>query len=114
MYALYWAKKITTKVLNSKNSKILLPYRQLLNLCNKIKWKRNDKYASLSNLNIHFARKKIKKSYKSSRIAAPTWNEKFESPCGSYSLPDIQDYFKCIIKKHEKETENFPIRTYIK
>ena len=58
--------------------------------------------------------KKKKKSYKSSGIAAPTWNEKFESPCGSYSLPDIQDYFKCIIKKHEKETENFPIRTYIK
>ena len=80
VYALYWAKKMTTKVLNSKNSKILLPYRQLLNLYNKIKLKRNDKYANLSNLSTHSTRKKIKKSYKSFRIATPTWNEKFESP----------------------------------
>ena len=103
------SQKITTKVLNSRNSKILLPYRQLLNLYNKIKLKRNDKYDNLSNLSIHFTRKNIKKSYKSFRIAAPKWNEKFESPCGPCSLSDIQDYFKSIIKKHEKESHNFPI-----
>ena len=40
----------------------------------------------------------------------PTWNDKFQLPDGSYSVPDIQDYFECIIKKHEKVADNPPIR----
>ena len=31
----------------------------------------------------------------------------------SYSVSDIQDYFEHIIKKHETETDNSPIRTYV-
>ena len=36
-----------------------------------------------------------KKSYENniSKISAPTWNEEFELPHGSYSVVDIQDYF---------------------
>ena len=34
-------------------------------------------------------------------------------PDGSYSVSDIQDYFKYIIKKHEKVTGNPPIRIYV-
>ena len=34
------------------------------------------------------------------KISAPTWNDKSELPDGSYSVPDIQDYFVYIIKKH--------------
>ena len=43
---------------------------------------------------------KYKKSYKNSKfkISAPTWNEEFESPDGSYSVSDIQDFFQCILK----------------
>ena len=35
---------------------------------------------------------KIKKSHKNNKfkISAPTWNEKFEFPDGSYSVSDIQ------------------------
>ena len=33
------------------------------------------------------------------KISAPTWNEEFELPDGSYSVADIQDYFEYIIKK---------------
>ena len=40
-------------------------------------------------------------------------NEKFELPDGSYSILDIQDYFKYIIKKHETVTDNLLIRTYV-
>ena len=29
---------------------------------------------------------------------APTWYNEFELPCGSYSVPDILDYIKNIIK----------------
>ena len=48
----------------------------------------------------------IKKSYKNNKfkISAPTWNKKFELPNESYSVSDIQDNFKCMIKKHEKVT----------
>ena len=45
--------------------------------------------------------KNIKKSYKNNKfqISAPIWNEEFELPDGSYSVPDIQDYFEYILKK---------------
>ena len=44
-----------TTFANSKNSTILKtpdPYRLLLNLTEKIDWRRKDKYIALSNLNI--------------------------------------------------------------
>ena len=42
-----------------------------------------------------------KNSYRNSKfkISAPSWNDKFELPDGSYSVSDIQDYFDYIIKK---------------
>ena len=46
-------------------------------------------------------------------MSAPTWNEKFELPDGSYSVSDIQYYFKYIIKKHEIVTDNPPVKIYI-
>ena len=36
--------------------------------------------------------------------SAPTRNEEFELPDGSYSASNIQDYFKYILKKHETGT----------
>ena len=49
----------------------------------------------------------IKNSYKSNKfkISAPTWNEEFELPDGSYSISDIQDYFEYILKKHKENTD---------
>ena len=43
---------------------------------------------------------KYKKVYKNNnfKIPATTWNEEFELPDGSYSVSDIQDYFKYILK----------------
>ena len=32
---------------------------------------------------------------------------------GSYSVSDIQDYFECLIKKHEKLTDSPPVRIYV-
>ena len=45
--------------------------------------------------------KYIKRSYKNDKfkISAPAWTEEFELPDGSYSVSDIQDYFKYILKK---------------
>ena len=49
-----------------------------------------------------------KESYKNNKfkISAPTWNEKFELPDGSYSISDIQDYF-------EEKTDNPSIKIYV-
>ena len=86
--------------MNSEKSKISDSHRLLLSLSDKIKLKRSDKYVALSNLTLYYTWKNIKKSCKNNKfkISALTWNEEFELPDGSYSLSDIQDYFKDILK----------------
>ena len=58
---------------------------------------------------------KYKKSYNNNKfkISAPTWNEEFELPDGSYCILDIQDYFKYSIKKHGTVTGNLPRKIYV-
>ena len=74
--------------MNSEHSKTSDPHRLLLNLSYKINLKRSDKYVALSNLNIYYTRKNIKKSCKNNKfkISALTCNEEFELPDGSYSI----------------------------
>ena len=100
--------------MNSKNSKKSAPYKLLLNLTDKIDLRRKDKYIALSNLSIYDIWKNIKKSYNNNKfkISAPTWNEVFELPDGSYSIPDIQHYFEYILKKHGEKTVNPSIKIY--
>ena len=59
--------------------------------------------------------KKIRKQYKNIKlkIIAPTWNDGFELPDGSYSVSNIQDYIGYIIKKHETLTTISPILVFI-
>ena len=101
--------------MNSKNSKTSNPHRRLLKLSDKINLERSDKYVALSNLSIYYTWKDIKKSYKNNKfkISAPTWNEEFELPDGSYSVSDIQDYFEYILKRHGEKTDNPSIRIYL-
>ena len=44
---------------------------------------------------------------------APIWNDKFELPGGSYSVPNIQDYFEYILKKHGENTDKPPVQIYV-
>ena len=50
---------------------------------------------------------KTKSSYNKNKfkISAQTWNEELLLPDGSYSISDIQDYFKYIFKKHGENTD---------
>ena len=98
-----------------ENSKTPDAHKVLLNLSEKINLKRSDKYVALSNLSIYYIWKNIKTSNKNNKfkIWAPTWNEEFELPDGSYSVSDIKDYFEYIIKKHKTVTDNIPMRTYV-
>ena len=77
--------------MSSKNSKTFGLHRLLLDLTDNINLKRSDKYVAVSNRSICYSWKDIKKSYKNNKfkISAPTWNEEFESPDGSYSVSDI-------------------------
>ena len=100
--------------MNSKNNKTSDPHRLLLNLTDKVDFRRKDKYMVSSNLSIYYTSKNIKKSYKNNKlkISAPTWNEEFELPDSSSSLPDIQDYFEYILKKQGEKKINPSIRIY--
>ena len=86
----------------------------MLNLTNKIDL-RSEKTVALSNLNIYHTWKNIKSSYdnKKFKISAPMWSEEFNLPDGSCSIPDIQDYFKYILKKHGENVDNRSIIIYI-
>ena len=89
-----------TTFINSENSKIYDPHRLFIILLDKMNLKRSYKYVALSNLSIYYTWKNIKRSYKNTKlkISAPTLNEEFELPDGSYSVSDIQDYFEYILK----------------
>ena len=52
--------------------------------------------AALSNLSMYYTLKNIRNLYKNNKfkISARTLDNKFELPDGSYSVPDIQNYFE--------------------
>ena len=47
------------------------------------------------------------------QISAPTSDDKFELPDGSYSASDIQDYFEYILKKHGENTDKLSTQIYV-
>ena len=58
---------------------------------------------------------KHKSSYNNNKfkISAPTWDDEFELPDRSYSVSDIQDYFKYILKKHGENTNKPSVQIYV-
>ena len=100
--------------MNTENSKANEPHRFKLDLTDKRNLKNPNKNMALANLSIYYTWKNIKSEYKNNKfkISAPTWNDTFDLPDGSYSISDIQDYFEFIIKQHETLTENAPIQIY--
>ena len=103
-----------TIFMNTENSKTNEYHRFKLDLANKLNLKDPKKNMALANLSIYYTWKNIKSEYSNNKfkISAPTWNDTFDLPDGSYSIADIQDYFEFIIKKHETLTENPPIQIY--
>ena len=103
-----------TIFINTENGRTSEYHVLLLNLTNKIDL-RSEKTVALSNLSIYYTWKNIKSSYNNNKfkISVPTWSEEFELPDGLYSIPDIQDYFKYILKKHSESVDNPSIRIYV-
>ena len=69
---------------------------------------------ALANLSIYYTWENIQSEYNNNKfkISIPTWNDTFDLRDGSYSISDIEDYFKFIIKKHETLTENPPVQIF--
>ena len=86
--------------MNSKNSQIS-KHVLILKFTDKLDLRRGEKRIALLNLSIYYTWKNIKSLQNNNKfkISAPTWNDKFELPDGSYSVSDIQDYFEYILKK---------------
>ena len=103
-----------TIFINTENSGANEPHRFKLDLADKLDLKNPGKDIALVNLSIYYIWKNIKSEYKNNKfkISAPTWNDTFDLPDGSYSISDIQDYFEFIIKKHETLNEDLPIEIY--
>ena len=104
-----------TTFMNSENSRTSEYHVSVRNLTDKLDLRRGQKTVALSNVSIYYTWKNTKSSYNNNKfkISAPTWNEEFELPDGSYSISDIQDYFEYILKKHSESVDNPSIRIYV-
>ena len=107
--------KMETFFMNSKNSKTNERNRFKYDLIDKLDLKNPNKNTALGSLSIYYTWKNVKSTYSNNKfkISAPTWNETFDLPDGSYNIPEIQDYIEYIIKKHETIGETAPILIYV-
>ena len=89
--------------MNTLNSKTNETNRFIYQFNDKLNLKNPNKNMALANLSIYYTWKNIKSEYNNDKfnISAPTWNDEFNFPDGSYSVSDIQGCFEYIIKKHE-------------
>ena len=102
--------------MNTENGKTSDSNRYRLYFTDKLDLREN-KTISLVSLYLYYTLEHVKAEYKNSKfkITAPTWDEAFDLPDGSYTIASIQDYFLWIIKKHEptiKSSEKSPILIY--
>ena len=101
--------------MNSENSKNSEPHSLILKVTNKLDLRIGEKVIALTNLSIYYTWKNIKSSYNNNKfkIFAPTWNDKFQLTHGSYSVLDIQDHFKYILKNHGGDIDKQSIKIYV-
>ena len=104
-----------TIFMDSENSRTSEYHVLVLKLTDKLDLRRGQKTVALSSLSIYYTWKNVKSSYNNNKfkISAPTWSEEFKLKDGSYSVSDIQDYFKYILKKHSESVDNPSIRIYV-
>ena len=99
----------TLDIRTNDSNKFIYQFSDTLNLKNP------NKNMALANLSIYYTWKNIKSEYNNIKfkISAPTWNDEFNFPDGSYSVSEIQCYFEYINKKHEPIADNPPEQIYV-
>ena len=75
-----------TIFMNSENSKTSKQHVLKLKLTSKLDLRLGETVIALSNFSIYYTWRNIKSSYNNNKfkISAPTWNDGFELPDGSY------------------------------
>ena len=106
---------MNTIFLNSENTRTSEYYVLVYKLPDKFDLRRDQNSIALSSLSIYYTWKNIKSSCNSNKfkISAPTWEDEFQLPDGSYLISDVQDYFEYILKRHNKNVDNPSIRIYV-
>ena len=99
--------------MNTANSKTSESNKFVYYFTDKLNLKNRNKNIALANLSMYYTWKNVKSSYNKFKIAAPTWNESFDVPDGSYSIAAFQNYFEYIIKKHETITTTSRVIIYV-
>ena len=86
--------------MNTENSKTRKPHRFKLDLTDKHNLKNSNKNMTVANLSIYYTWKNINSEYNSNKfkISAPTWNDTFGLPDGSYFIADIQTNLNISLK----------------
>ena len=104
-----------TIFMNSEIRRTPKPHILISKLSNKLYLRIGNIVITLSNLSIYYTWENIKSSYNNNKfkISAPTWNDEFKLPDGSYSISDVQDYFEYILKKHGEVTDKPSILIYV-
>ena len=102
--------------MNTEDRKTKESHKIILSLSQRLNLRNSNKRVFIRNLSIYYMRKNIRKQYKNSKlkVIAPTWNDEFELPDGSYSMSSIQNHIEYIIKKHKTLTAIPPIDVYNK
>ena len=88
--------------MNTGNSKTNESNKFICQFTDKLNLKSlNNKNIGLVNLSIYYAWRNVKSLYNNNKfkVSAPTWNDEFDLPDGSYSISDIKDYFEYVIYK---------------
>ena len=101
--------------MNTPNSKRKHSNQLAYNYTDKLNLKNPNKNIALANLSIYYTWKNVKSDYNNNKfkISAPTWNDMFAVPDGSYSIAALQNYFEYIIKKHETIADVSPVLIYV-
>ena len=101
--------------MNTANSKTKYSNKFVYNFTDKLILRNPNKNIALANLSIYYTWKNVKSDYNNNKfkISAPTWNDTFNVPDGSYSIAALQNYFEYIIKKHETIADVSPVLIYV-
>ena len=101
--------------MNLENSKPKKPQKFVRNFPERLDLRSSNKHVALQKVSIHYTGKNMRKQFKKNKlkIIAPTLNDELELPDSSYSVSDIQDCIKHLIKKQETLTTIPPIHVYI-
>ena len=87
--------------MNTANSKTKHSNKFIYNFTDKLNLKNPNKNIALANLSIYYTWKNGKSDYNNNKfkISAPTWNDTFDVPDGSYSIAAQNYFIKYNIKK---------------